>query len=213
MLTREPNTGVGIITIAGEIVYANEQAVRIFHGPDAASKDYIGRCWSDHMPDDWTRERLAILANVKRTGVPVLMRSIWRGFQHFTWIYPVARETDGPDTFLTLTRRVQDDTEAEQLAPSSQYSWVDSKFANLGPLDVLSDRELEVLALLGQGLTIEDAAKVLFRSPETIKSHRKSIGEKLGVSDRLMLAKIAARAGLRLEDADLHRVPSEVTDR
>jgi DNA-binding CsgD family transcriptional regulator len=208
MLTREPSTGVGIITIDGQIVYVNDQAVRIFHGPDALAKDYIGRRWDDHMPDEWTQERLATLRNIKRTGVPVLMRTIWRGFQHLTWIYPAARESEGPENFLTLTRRAADDAEAEQLAPRGQYTWVDSKVANLGPLDVLSDRELEVLALLGQGLTIDDTAKVLFRSPETIKSHRRAIGEKLGVSERVLLAKIASRAGLRLEDVELDRVSS-----
>jgi DNA-binding CsgD family transcriptional regulator len=214
MLTHEPNTGVGIVTRDGLITYLNDQAARIFHGPEATASSFIGRRWSDHMPPDWVEERLAVLATVSLSGVPALMRTIWRGFQHFSWIYPVSREpgsreaeaSEGVSTFLILTRRAQHDAEAEALAPANEYRWVDSKVATFGKLDVLSERELEVLALLGQGLSIDDAAKVLFRSPETIKSHRKSIGEKLGVTDRLQLAKIVGRAGLRLEDAQRERL-------
>lgn len=206
MLTHEPRTGVGIISAEGRIHYLNDQAARIFHGPAARAADYIGRTWDDHMPAEWIEERRSVLRHIQRTGTPVLMRTIWRGYQHFTWVYPVRREHAEPEMFLTLTRRTDSDAEAEQLVSTSEYTWLDSNVATLGPLDVLSDRELEVLALLGQGLSIEDAARALYRSPETIKSHRRSIGEKLHISGRSQLVKVAARAGLRLDDARLTRL-------
>jgi DNA-binding NarL/FixJ family response regulator len=81
-----------------------------------------------------------------------------------------------------------------------------SGVARLGELDVLSPRELEVLALLGQGLTIKEIAKILFRSEKTIGRHRDSIGAKLGLSNKVDLAEVARRAGLTVEDVGRERV-------
>ncbi len=207
VLTTEPSTGVGVLTIDGDVLYVNAQAAKIFHGPDAKPEDYIGRNWADHMPEDWTRERLVMLRRIRVSGKPILLRNIWRGQQHFTYIYPVPRDDNGPDLFLTITRRAETESQAEELA-KGDYEWLDAQVANLGPLDVLSDRELEVLALLGQGLSIKEIARLLFRSEHTIVSHRKAIGAKLGVDDRVKLALIARRAGLTIRDVDLHRVAS-----
>lgn len=44
----------------------------------------------------------------------------------------------------------------------------------------LTDREAEVVALMGEGLTTKEIARRLGRSVHTIQTHRKRIGEKLG---------------------------------
>jgi DNA-binding CsgD family transcriptional regulator len=205
VLTTEPRTGVGLLTADGELMYLNDQAARIFHGPQAKAADYIGRRWADHMPEYWTKERLALLQRVRVSGRPILLRNIWRGQQHFTYIYPIQREGDEPDLFLTVSRRAETAAEAEEMA-KGDYEWMDAEVAHLGVLDVLSPRELEVLALLGQGLSVKEIAKLLYRSEHTIVSHRKAIGAKLGVDDRVKLALIARRAGLTVDDAQLTRV-------
>jgi DNA-binding NarL/FixJ family response regulator len=48
----------------------------------------------------------------------------------------------------------------------------------------LSERELEVLALLAKGMTNKDAARELFISQATVKSHVENILRKLGAADR-----------------------------
>jgi DNA-binding NarL/FixJ family response regulator len=52
------------------------------------------------------------------------------------------------------------------------------------PVGPLSQRELEVLRLVAAGGTNRDAAKKLFISEATVKTHLLSIYTKLGVSDR-----------------------------
>ena len=47
---------------------------------------------------------------------------------------------------------------------------------------------------------------MLFRSVKTIDNHRQSIGKKLNVTDRVVLAEIANRAGLTVADAERPRV-------
>ena len=52
---------------------------------------------------------------------------------------------------------------------------------------VLTDREREVLALVGHGLTNEEIASKLFLSPLTAKTHVSRIMQKLGARDRVQL--------------------------
>jgi DNA-binding CsgD family transcriptional regulator len=209
-LVSEPATGVGLISIDGQLVYLNQQAASIFHGEHAKPSEYVGRFWRDHMPEEWVSERLKVLRAMLVHDKPVLMRTIWRGFQQFTWITRIEREVDAeaaePELFLTITRRAASDEEAERLRPKSDYEEVESGVMRLGRLDTLSARELEVIALLGQGLSVKEVAGILHRSEKTIDNHRSHIHEKLRVGDRVALAEIARRAGLTLADSDRTRV-------
>lgn len=63
-------------------------------------------------------------------------------------------------------------------------------------LDVLTPRELEVLALIAEGKSLAEIAQILNRSHKTIESHRLALGRKLQASNRVALARIAIAAGL-----------------
>lgn len=60
----------------------------------------------------------------------------------------------------------------------------------------LTDRELEVLKLVGQGASNREIAGALFISEKTAKNHLTHIFDKLGVSDRTQAALYAVRTGL-----------------
>ena len=47
------------------------------------------------------------------------------------------------------------------------------------PIDLLTDRELEVFQLLGQGLAVREVAERLFVSAKTVEAHREHIKQKL----------------------------------
>jgi DNA-binding NarL/FixJ family response regulator len=63
-------------------------------------------------------------------------------------------------------------------------------------LDVLTDREREVLALVGEGLNNDEIAKRLFMSPQTARTHVSRALSKLGARDRTQLVVIAYETGL-----------------
>jgi DNA-binding NarL/FixJ family response regulator len=63
-------------------------------------------------------------------------------------------------------------------------------------LDVLTDREREVLVLVGQGLTNDEIAGRLFLSPLTAKTHVSRMMGKLAARDRVQLVVIAYETGL-----------------
>lgn len=63
-------------------------------------------------------------------------------------------------------------------------------------LAVLTDREREVLALVGRGLTNEEIGRRLFLSPLTAKTHVSRVMGKLGARDRVQLVVLAYESGL-----------------
>ncbi|WP_287155659.1 response regulator transcription factor [Candidatus Solincola tengchongensis] len=60
----------------------------------------------------------------------------------------------------------------------------------------LSERELEILQLLGDGLSNKEISDRLFISIQTVKTHITHIFEKLGVKDRTEAVATALRRGL-----------------
>ncbi len=71
-----------------------------------------------------------------------------------------------------------------------------AQFNDLGPLSVLTEREFEVLAFIGEGLSTAEIAQRLHRSVKTVEWHRRLLGSKLEATNRVELARIAIRAGL-----------------
>jgi DNA-binding NarL/FixJ family response regulator len=113
-----------------------------------------------------------------RESIDLAARSGARGF---------ALKAGGPDELITAIRAVAaggvhvDPAVAALLAPSAV------------PGRVLTDREREVLALLATGMTGEQAAKELFLSPETVRTHVRNAMRKLGANTRVHAVALALR--------------------
>ncbi len=210
-LGSDPMTGVGIFSAEGKIIWANPQISRMFRGPGASPSQSVGKQIAELYPEGWTEELLKNSRRCLGTGKPMLLRLIWRGEQVYMWMQPLDADTVSggeiglPGHLLVICRKVSGSQEAAELFPVAEFEKVHTNVIDLGPLDVLSTRELEVLALVGQGLSAAEIATVLHRSVKTINTHRESIGKKLKIDDRVKLAAIAQRAGLSLADAARER--------
>lgn len=66
----------------------------------------------------------------------------------------------------------------------------------LKKLPELSDRELEVLKLIAQGMTTIEIADQIFLSKRTVEGHRQSLMDKTGSRNAAVLVKLAAFHGL-----------------
>jgi PAS domain S-box-containing protein len=64
------------------------------------------------------------------------------------------------------------------------------------PLDSLTAREIEVLRLIGKGLSRHEIAAELSRSAKTIDGHQERMMKKLGIDSRADLMRFAIREGL-----------------
>lgn len=64
------------------------------------------------------------------------------------------------------------------------------------PLDVLSERELQIMLMITQGQKVQDISKKLCLSPKTVNSYRYRIFEKLGIKSDVELTLMAMRLGM-----------------
>ncbi len=62
--------------------------------------------------------------------------------------------------------------------------------------DPLSDRETEIVKLVGEGYSSREIAEALVIAEKTVERHRSRIFEKLGLHDRVALTRWAIRRGL-----------------
>ncbi len=109
-------------------------------------------------------------------------------------------KSDSPDDVIDGIRKVC----AGELAFSANVAartLASPSAAGGGPatgskLSLLTDREVQILRLIANGMTRKDIAKRLCRSPMTIDNHRKSILKKLGIHNRVDLVRYAIAQGM-----------------
>lgn len=207
-LTSDPTSAVTVCAVDGTVLYINRQALFVALGKQVDPDDIIGQNLRDvGVSNEWVEERLALYRSICETRKPVLYRSVRNGKQLLSWMSPVVNDNESdPDQVLVITRPVSSSDEKAYLLVQGKYEIINSKTIALGKLDVLTPREIEVLALLGQGMAIKEIAKALYRSSKTIENHREAIGRKLNKSRGVDLACIAHVAGLRVDDAQRERV-------
>jgi DNA-binding NarL/FixJ family response regulator len=90
---------------------------------------------------------------------------------------------------ITAVRRV---LRGERVIPAP----VATRLAEYPERSDLTERELEVLRLVGRGLSNKAVAQAIGRMDETVKIHLKNIFAKLGVADRTEAVTVALARGL-----------------
>lgn len=181
-LTSDVEAEVIVVTADGKIVAANSDAAT-FHG--VARGAIAGLSLGDIMSDAVAAERLAHVAEVAKGGAGLVLEGFLRG----AWRQTVLRPLRGSTTLVLLVS-------GPVIGRESVLPRVRARNDELGNLAVLTSREREILSLIGRGMSTIEIAENLGRSVKTVEWHRVSLGNKLGVSNRVELAHIALRAGL-----------------
>lgn len=169
----------------------------------ASPSDAVGRTLLRLTPSAWALERVDMIRRVAESGQPLTAFGIMVGQR------TVTRYMKLPGTVAARVLAVSERCTGEEMRDIAARGTERVEFArvnDLGVLDALTARELEVLALLGEGLRPKEIADRIGRSVSTVDGHRERIGQKLGVHDRAELLVVARRAGLRVEDAGASRV-------
>lgn len=206
VLNREPGTGVSVLDRDGVLLYLNEESIRLFFDEPKTLEQLQGKNLVEMgFPEEWAEERLRLIRQIETTGEEMILRTIWQGRQQFSWMRALDQEEGEQFRVLIVTRRMGAGEESDRLQ-DSETPFINSEVAGLGDLALLTKREIEVLALIGQGLTAKQIAAIMHRSVKTIENHRISLGTKLQKSNKVELAMIARSAGLMVDDSGRQRV-------
>lgn len=203
VLLTHPFIGASLVDCEGRFFWANPRSKLLYLGNE--NVDVTGKSIFDLFPAEWCRERVNLMGELNESRRPAVLRHIRRGRALLVTYHHMPTPEGQPQRYLVMIAESDGDDEIS-IPPS--YIRFETGLMNLGPLDSLSRRELEVLALISQGLTTDEIAKDLSRSAKTIEAHRSSIARKLGVKNRVQLAEIARKAALEIRHADLKRVPN-----
>ncbi|MEG5049753.1 MULTISPECIES: response regulator transcription factor [unclassified Microcoleus] len=165
-----------------------QQAIAHFseHQPDVTLMDL-------RMPQMGGVEAItAICAQFKPARIIVLTtydgdEDIYRGLQAGAKGYLL--KDAKPNELLNAIRMVN---RGQQYIPPEVGAKLVQRMSN----PELSDRELEVLRLMGQGMSNSDIATALTIGESTVKSHVNRILSKLGVSDRTQAVIVAVKRGI-----------------
>jgi len=189
-LIHDSGAGVAIFDEAGWIHFGNSIYLRMVGAKtvDDAKRLSI----EDRLQHDMAEERLAILRGVIRGGRAQLIKEVRRGRA----LVITARQFPNQPQFCVAVFRPADIPNWASDAEPTDVEAAQVRHVDLGPLAVLSEREKEILALIGQGLTSAQIAKKLCRTIKTIEWHRSAIARKLHTKDRVALAQLAIQAGL-----------------
>ena len=200
ILRSQPGMGVLIIDCDGIVQFCNPQAQEIYYGSDL---DPVGRSIEDIEGREFADERMAVIRKVIKSGKPMLISHIRGGRYTEAMVWPMEPADDHKVRIMAITRQP-----AVRNSDAGPYETFHSELVDLGPLDVLTHREVEVLALIGHGVPLKAVAAQLGIAQRTVERYRTEIARKLHVSSIAEIAGIVQLAGLDLDDADrprLHR--------
>lgn len=220
LIEQDAQIGVVIATREGLVLSHNSTSLDFFGV--GQQHDMIGKNLRDIFVHEFAEERMRWMQMAINENRPMKIVHVMRGRRIVSTIMPLncpdGNDTEGAgesksdvveDTHPCEDRCVAVLTRyatADEKEKSSETEVLESGLVDLGPLERLSARELEVFVLLGHGHTIPEVAKLLHRSPRTIEQHKASIGRKLGMSTIAQIAKTVGELGLKIDDAARQRI-------
>jgi DNA-binding NarL/FixJ family response regulator len=171
------------------LVYLNVPAARL---AGRSREELLGLLRDEVLSPQTAGERNAIVQRVLDSGCPIVVREVLGGIRWSTHVQALPEAVFGQKLAMVVQRAVVN----AGWVGEERCETIDAQTGDYGPLARLSKRELEVLRMLGEGLSTRAIAGRLKRSEKTVKSHRLALGRKLNISSRVMLARTAIWAGL-----------------
>lgn len=194
LLSIDSGAGIMVCDTTGKMHYVNERFARYINQPSAEAVN--GKMMHDVYPEPAARERLEVIRRSARERKPFAVESVWNGIAFQTILRPLGVVGGDPELVIAIARH-QPKRDADDVPADVER--ISLRSNNMGPLSRLTVRELELLALIGEGLSSHDIAKKISRSIKTVEAHRASLGKKLGVASRVALAKIAGDSNLHYD--------------
>jgi DNA-binding CsgD family transcriptional regulator len=173
LLKSQPGVGILIIDIDGLVLFCNKQAKQICYGDNF---NPVGKTIEEIEGPVFAAERMPVVRQVIETRQPAVLRHLRGGCWTEAMIWPMEAVDEKKPGVISVTRQGVDVVE-----PGVDFRVIDSNLFDLGPLDSLPPRELEVLTLVGQRSPIKAIAEELGVAQRTVDRYRSDISRKLGL--------------------------------
>lgn len=184
-LVHDSGAHVMVVDTDGVVRYANSSLAACL-----GASVVVGRRLAELTDSDVATERLALVRRVAESGKPLTVDGRVKGVM-LRCVMRLLSAGEKPARVLIVARPL-----SPGVPPPTDTEHVLASVDDAGVLKALTEREIEILRLIAEGMSTSAIALRLGRSVKTVEWHRVSLGEKLGVSNRVELARIAIRAGL-----------------
>lgn len=188
-LSEDSGISVCIMNATGHFLAANDATTSVLTSGTQRAP-LVGASINEIMGEPLAQERLNLVQEVIASQQPIALEGMIHGRMVRSVFRPAMK---AGITSVLITSRVCTET-----APSAPAT-IPTRRAlhnDQGSLAALTGRELDILKLIGKGLSTAEIATSLGRSVKTVEWHRVALGEKLGISNRVELARIAIASGL-----------------
>jgi len=211
-LAADGGAGVLVLDPQGRILVINSIAARVYARRSA--REATGLRLADIMPPPAATERLEMARQVIISGEPVVFRDLWSGYALRCTLRRAEQSPEVQGPAATLVFCLQTGL-LEEESEDAGARILETRHVDYGPLAGLTNSELKVLSLLGEGLSNAEIAARLHRAVKTVESHRAALTEKTGATSRVQLGLMARRAGLaqRITINDHDQSPGRVAAR
>jgi len=190
-LMRDSSCRVAVIDQTGAIECANQACIELRLDQDQPTPKNL----TDLYQTPLAEERLRILRRTLSTAAGITLIGLVRGRLVHDCFRPLSARGEGIGRVLMVSSNAPA-SESTQSVQGDGNEIIRAVHDDLGQLEALTKRELEVLTHIGMGLSTANIAKALHRSVKTVEWHRVALGNKLTATNRVELARIAIRAGL-----------------
>ena len=219
LLSRQPRVGYELIRRDGVVGYSTQSARQLLYG--SKSFDPTDLNVVEIEGPDVGQERLSWVANVVDSQEPARFEFVRDGRLMTSSLWPIrslpATARGQADAVLAMATFAID---SSKLLLSGRFETANpilrgngtrleeptatSEYASWGMLSGLTQREREVLVLIGEGWSQKAIAEELNITAKTIETHRMRLGKKLRVITGGELVRIAQWSGIHLQHAGLH---------
>ncbi|MCC5787954.1 MAG: helix-turn-helix transcriptional regulator [Phycisphaerales bacterium] len=203
---------ITVLSTDGRVVFADDRVEARYAEPGGS---VVGKQLSDFVEPKLALELVKIARDVVRSEKPVIVQWVAKGVGICSSVRSLPGSWRGQRLVLVASH---DKVCGAQSPPvDGELRVIRPVARDLGPLGVLTRRELQILALIADGMTSAQIAERLARSVKTVEWHRISIGQKLGLKSRIDLAHIGLIAGIggdleRIREAAGFSTPDDASD-
>lgn len=182
----------------GVVLFCTREMSRRISAILPGGKVETGRRLDDGVTNPYVLERVELAKRFAVNGEDGVVRSIVDGDQLLSYMRAIPEGSIGSQraTFV-LHERMHGPVDAAMFGGAT---FIEPEHHQLGVLGELSRREIEVLALIGEGMTAAQIAERICRTEETVNSHKSALLRKLQCKNATQLAIVAYRAGLKFSD-------------